>query len=164
MRKRSYFNEFIGDGWPDASKLERYFLAPPEQLFRLWDNCWGLSAEGADGTEHLPEGKGRIDIGLTMVGDPNRGVLLQYRKYGGGVRDEFYSKSDLNRLQEWLVTKDGDLMPIALFIPFETVWKAVKEFIESDGALPTSIPWVAGCDLPASAFPDPVPPDPRRAG
>ena len=164
MRKRSYFDEFIGDGWPKPSELERYFLAPPGQRwsFRSWNDCWGLKATGVDGTEDLPEGKGRIDIGLTMVGNPDRGVLLQYRKYGGGVRDVFYSKSDLSRLQEWLETKDGDLMPIGLFIPFETAWKAVKEFIERDGALPTSIAWVAGRDLPASAFPEPVPPDSRR--
>jgi hypothetical protein len=80
MRKRSHFDEFTGDGWPEASKLERYFLAPAGEHFRPWDGCWGLRAEGVDGTEHLPEGKGRIDIGLTMVGNPDRGVLLQYRK------------------------------------------------------------------------------------
>jgi Immunity protein Imm1 len=156
MRKRSHFDEFRGDGWPAPSKLERYFLAPPGELFRSWDGCWGLRAEGVDATEHLPEGKGRIDIGLTIVGNPARGVLLQYRKYGGGLRDDFYSKSDLSRLQEWLVTPDGDLMPIGLFIPFEVAWKAVKEFIERDGALPTSIAWVAGRDLPKDAFPDPA--------
>ena len=166
MRKRSYFDEFIGNGWPKPSELERYFLAPPGQrwIFRSRNDCWGLNDTGVDGTEHLPEGKGRIDIGLTMVGNSAHGVLLQYRKYGGGFRDEFYSKSDLSRLHEWLKTKDSDLMPIGLFIPFETAWKAVKEFIERDGALPTSIAWVAGRDMPKGAFPDPVPPDPGRPG
>jgi hypothetical protein len=40
-------------------------------------------------------------------------------------------------------------------------WKAVKEFLESDGKLPTSIGWIANGDLPANTFPEPgryVPP------
>jgi len=44
-------------------------------------------------------------------------------------------------------------MPIGLFIPFERAWLAVKEFLQTDGAL--SITWIAGDDLPADAFPDP---------
>jgi Immunity protein Imm1 len=27
-------------------------------------------------------------------------------------------------------------LPIGLFVPFETAWEAVKEFIETDGELP----------------------------
>jgi Immunity protein Imm1 len=162
MRKRTYFDEFIGYYWPEPRDLERYFLAPPGQHFRPWDGCWGLKATGVDGTEHLPADNGCINLDLTMLGSPDRGVLLHYHKWGRGVAESYYSKGNLGRLQEWLKTKDGDLMPIGLFIPFEVAWKAVKEFIERDGALPTSIAWVAGRDLPASAFPDPVPPDTRR--
>jgi Immunity protein Imm1 len=162
MRKRSWFDKFAGDGWPEPRELEGYFLAPPGEFFRPWEGCRGLRAEGVDGTELLPEGKGRIDVSLTTVGDADYGVLLQYRKYGGGLRDEYYSKRDLSRLRDWVRTQDGDLMPIGLFIPFETAWKAVKEFIERDGALPASIAWIAGRDLPASAFPEPVLPDPGR--
>jgi hypothetical protein len=33
--------------------------------------------------------------------------------------------------------------------------KAVKEFIETGGALPTSIEWIANSDLPENTFPDP---------
>ena len=158
MRKESYFEEFIGPGWPDSKQLERYFLAPPEQrwISRTGNDCWGFNVDGVDGTDRLEEGKGRIDIRLTMVGNRFHGVLLQYRRYGDGHTQEYYSKGDLRRLQEWVETKDGDLMPVGLFVSFETAWKAVKEFIERDGAFPESIAWIAGRDVPRSAFPDPA--------
>jgi hypothetical protein len=44
-------------------------------------------------------------------------------------------------------------MPIGLFIPFESAWTAVREFIEANGALPTGIVWVGDGDLPRTAFP-----------
>nr|WP_292612931.1 Imm1 family immunity protein [Nitrobacter sp. 62-13] len=40
-------------------------------------------------------------------------------------------------------------------MPFPVAWKAVKEFIETDGELPTSIEWVANSDLSPETFPDP---------
>lgn len=109
--------------------------------------------EGVEGTGQFPEGKGRIDIHLTMVGHVDQGVLLQYRRWGGGYRDTFYSKGNLARLQEWVQTKDGDLMPVGLFIPPVTAWTDVKEFMERDGELPKSIEWVMDSDIPAEAFP-----------
>jgi hypothetical protein len=47
-------------------------------------------------------------------------------------------------------------MPIGLFIPFDRAWLAVKEFIETDGALPKSIDWIADADIPDEVFPDPA--------
>jgi hypothetical protein len=165
MRKRAYFDSYRGDRWPNVEDLEPYFLAPPAQRwrFRSRNDCWGLDAEGLDGTEHQPEGKGRIDVHLTMVGNLDHGVLLQYRKSGGEFRDIYYSEGNLARLRDWVETKDGDLMPIGLYIPFETAWQAVKEFIERDGALPRSIRWIASRDIPSDAFPDPgAPGSPRE--
>lgn len=46
-------------------------------------------------------------------------------------------------------------MPVRLFIPFETAWKTVKEFTETEGELPKSIEWVANRDLPPGTFPEP---------
>jgi hypothetical protein len=151
-------------GWPRPSDLELYFLAPRGQrwTFESGNDSWGLAAEGVDGTEHLPIDNGRVNLDLTMLGSPDHGVLLHYHKWGRGVAEAYYSKGNLDWLREWVRTMHGDLMPVGLFIPFETAWKAVKEFIEKDGALPTSIAWIAGRDLPAGAFPDPAPPDPRR--
>ena len=43
-----------------------------------------------------------------------------------------------------------------LFIPFKSAWLAVKESIETDGALPKSIEWVANkdCQMAPSPTPD----------
>jgi len=157
MQKRSDFDEFFESRWPVPNDLKRYFLSPPDQRWRFASDsdCGGLSAIGVDGTEHLPEGEGRIDIYLTMVGNPLLGVLLQYRKAGGGFREAHYSQGDLSRLREWVRTKDGDAMPVGLYAPFEIAWRAVKEFIETDGALPKSIAWISERDLPKDSFPDP---------
>jgi len=46
-------------------------------------------------------------------------------------------------------------MPVGLYVPFEAAWHAVKEFIETDGALPKSIAWISDDDLPNDTFPDP---------
>jgi hypothetical protein len=89
------------------------------------------------------------------VGYPGLGVLLYYTKTGGGYCEHFTWKGDMRRLKEWVRTLRGDLRPIGLFVPFPTAWKAVKEFMETDGQLPKSIEWVANSDLPPNTFPDP---------
>jgi Immunity protein Imm1 len=157
MRMRTHFGPHHHEGWPDPKELEHYFLAPPGQrwFFERRNDSAALWAEGADGTEHLAEGKGRIDIELMMWANPDLGVLLVYTKWGGGHEQVFSSKGDLRRLREWVRGFHGTPLPVGLFIPFEVAWKAVKEFIETDGALPRSIEWIANRDLPADTFPDP---------
>jgi hypothetical protein len=158
VKKSVYFDVFDRPGWPSPDELQHYFLAPPGQRWTFGDgenDSWGLTAEGVDGTEHL-ELNERIDIHLTMVGNPDHGVLLQYRKWGSGCKDTYYSKGDFTRLEDLVWTGQGDLMPIGLFIPFDRAWLAVKEFIETDGALPKSIDWIADADIPDEVFPDPA--------
>jgi hypothetical protein len=156
MKKRAYFDTHWGAGWPDPGWLQRYFLGPGALwTFDSGNDSWGLDAEGVEGSESLPLNHGRIDIHLTMVGNENHGVLLMYRKWGGGYKDTFYSNGDLSRLSEWVETLHGDRMPVGLYIPFPAAWKAVREFIKTDGALPTSTEWIAGRDLPADTFPGP---------
>jgi hypothetical protein len=161
MRKESHFRNFMGPGWPTPAQLAPYFLSPAEraQIFEP-STAMGLSAEGANGTEHLEARKGRIDIDLTMTGHLFHGVHFCYSKDGGGELPMcYYSKGDLRRLREWIETQDGDLVPVGLFVPFEIAWKVVKEFIERDGALPDSnIAWIACDDVPAYAFPRLMPP------
>lgn len=157
MKKSTYFDSRPQKGWPKPEELEPYFLAPPG---KRWFNTGGndsadLRAVGVDGTGHLEEEKGRIDLALMMWGNPDLGVLLIYRKYGGGLQEAFTSFSDLNRLGEFVRTLHRDKMPVGLFIPFEDAWKAVKEFIETDGQLPRSIEWIANKDLPPNTFPPP---------
>jgi hypothetical protein len=156
MRKSTYFDVFDGPGWPSPNQLQHYFLSPAgrRRAFETDTDSWALSAEGVDGTEHLPD-QARTDIHLTLWGNPNHGVLLHYRKWGAASKETYWSKGDLGRLREWVKTKHGDIMPVGLYIPFERAWTAVKEFMQRDGALPESIAWVAANDLPDDAFPDP---------
>ena len=158
MYKRAYFANYRGSGWPSLDVLKPYFFEPPHG--RGWfhdrgNDSAGFDLFGVDGTAHLQLGQGRIDTRLDMWGNPDLGVLLIYTKRGGGYRDEFSSKGDLARLKEWVRTTHDDPMPIGLYISFDQAWLAVKEFIETEGQLPTSIEWVKNADLPPGTFPDP---------
>jgi hypothetical protein len=115
----------------------------------------GLDAEGVEGTEGLPANGGRIDIHLDMWGVPKLGVLLIYRKWGGGNKLTYSSRGDMSRLENWVRSLHNTPLPVGLFIPFAPAFRAVKEFIETDGELPKSIEWVANKDLPPNNFPDP---------
>ena len=108
-----------------------------------------------DGSGHLEPNKGRIDVDLDMWGHPEHGVLLIYSKWGGGYKETYSSKGDLHRLREWIRSLHRTPLPVGLFIPFDKAWQAVKEFMETDGALPKSIEWIANRDLPPNTFPDP---------
>lgn len=158
MRRTIYFDKFDRDGWPELHKLEPFFLAPKGQewTFLGGNDSWGLSIEGLNDTEHLDieDGK-RTDINLNMWGHPELGVCLMYHKFGGGFDELYSSKGDMSRIREWIRTLHSDLMPVGLYIPFVEAWKAVKEFIETDGQLPKSIEWVENSTLPEGSFPKP---------
>lgn len=155
MRKRIYFDMFDGRGWPTPEELQDYFLTSEgrRQSFGNYNDSWGLTAEGVDGTEHMENLAGRVDIHLALVGNPDQGVLLQYRKWGGSLKETYYSRGDLSRLSERVITAHGDSMPAGLYVSFTKAWAATKEFIERDGALPLSIEWIASADLPKNTFP-----------
>lgn len=157
MRKRASFDTYWGTGWPEPDWLARYFLSPRGErwVFEGRTSDGILILEGAEGTGHLEENKGRIDIQLRMWGLPEIGVLLIYSKWGGGHKQTYSSKGDLARLREWVRSFYNTPLPVGLFIPFDSAWKAVKEFMETDGELPTSIEWIANRDLPPNTFPDP---------
>lgn len=157
MKKNASFNSYWGSGWPSIQWLERFFLAPTGQEWSYdgGNDNWGLGIEGAEGTELLEPYRTRVDIDLNMWGYPGFGICAYYTKTGGGYREHFTSKGDMTRLKEWVRTLQGDLRPIGLFVPFPVAWKAVKEFMETDGQLPKSIEWVANSDLPPNTFPNP---------
>jgi hypothetical protein len=146
MRKTTYFLEHPGYGWPNERWLAPYFLTPAgrQEAFAADNDSWGVSAECVDGTETLP-----------ILGKPDLGVLLFYNRWSATDGNAYYSKGNLRNLRRWVRTKHGDRMPVGLFIPFEYALKAVMEFIETDGALPKCIEWVAAADLPDDAFPEP---------
>ena len=87
--------------------------------------------------------------------NPELGVLLMYEKYGGGFAETYYSTGDLSRLKEWVRTLYDDLRPVGLYITLAQAWPAVKQFIETDGELPTAIRWIRERELPIGTFPDP---------
>jgi hypothetical protein len=157
MRKLCYFNSEQSFDWPTPEKLMPYFLDPPGKrwFFQTGNDSGGLAIEGLNNTENLLVGAGRIDIRLEMCGHPELGVFLYYLKTGGEDRVAFSSKGDLMKLREWVRTLHNDLRPVGLYIPYADAWRAVKEFMETGGALPTSIEWIANSDLPPGTFPDP---------
>ena len=159
MRRSIYFDSFDRSGWPSPRELEPYFLAPPGQEWSYLggNDSWGLEALGLYGTEHLEPSTGRVDVRLYMTGNPDHGVILAYSKWDGRDKQkfEYNSKGDLSRLRELVHSLHGTPLPVGLFIPFAEAWKAVKEFIETDGELPKSIEWVRNRDLPPNTFPDP---------
>jgi hypothetical protein len=156
VRKTTYFDDLPERGWPDPKDLEPFFLAPPgrEWSYSGGNDSWSLHAEGLYGTEHLEPGTGRVDVDLYMVGHPLHGVTCAYSKWDGRAKQkfEYSSQGDLSRLRERVLSRHGTSLPIGLFIPFAEAWKAVKEFIETDGELPKSIEWIAVADLPPNAF------------
>ena len=157
MEKLAYFDTHWGAGWPDLKWLEPYFLAPAGQQWKFIARTadGSLILEGADGTGHLEENAGRVDVHLQMWGLPDLGVLLIWSKWGGGFKLTYSSKGDLRRIKEHVRSFHLTPLPVGLFIPFEVGWKAVKEFVETNGALPKSIEWIANRDLPPNTFPDP---------
>ena len=157
MKKRTYFNSAVAKGWPDPMELKPYFFGPPgKEWFDTGGNDGAsISATGLYGTEDGAPGKTRVDLYLHLYGMPSLGVLLVYHKYGGGYQEEYTSKGDMSRLQEWVRNLHQTPLPVGLFIPFPKAYDAVKEFIETDGQLPKCIEWVANKDLPPGTFPDP---------
>ncbi|MGE0612883.1 MAG: Imm1 family immunity protein [Hyphomicrobiales bacterium] len=158
MRRRIYFDKFDQVGWPDLRELEPFFLAPKgkEWSYLGGNDNWSIALEGIDGTEHLDRAdERRVDIRMYMWGHPELGVMLMYQKCGGPYNQFYSSKGDLGKLKKWVRTLQGDQMPVGLFIPFKEAWKAVKEFIETDGALPKSVQWIENGTLPEGTFPPP---------
>lgn len=157
MKKTADFASRDIDGWPRPADIEPYFLAPPGGWFsRTREDTAGFAIEGVDGTEHLPPNKGRTNITLYLSAHPTLGVLLTWAKVNNRECQDYHSKGDLRRLRELVFSRRGDPLPVGLFVPYEVAWKAVKEFLETDGRLPTSIEWVDDLDLPPDTFPDPA--------
>jgi hypothetical protein len=167
MKKSAYFASEWYEGWPEPHEIERYFMAPRGQQ---WYGGPGRTdtavfrAEGAEGTEHLQESEGRIYVDLRMWGRADLGVLFVHWRRARTFSETYTSVGDLNRLDEMMMGAHGDILPIGLFVPFEQAWMAVKEFIATEGHLPSSIEWIANKDLPANSFPEPTRENAKRYG
>ena len=82
-------------------------------------------------------------------------MLLFYNRWSATDGKAYYSIGDPRKLRQWILTKHGDRMPVGLFIPFEHALKSVIEFMQTNGALPKCVEWVAAADLPEDIFPEP---------
>jgi hypothetical protein len=160
MRKNAYFDSYWGEGWPSLDFLRPYFLDNPAARWPFVgrNDSASLSGEGLYGTEPLEPRTGRVDVDLSMYGVPQFGIMLQYDLWDGRIArlKSFSSKGDLRRRLEFARTVHRDPISIGLFIDFSQAWRAVEEFIATDGELPGSIAWVAAEDLPPDTFPAPT--------
>lgn len=157
MIRRTYFDPYQGEGWPDERRLSRYFLTDSgrRQFFANGNDSWGLKAYGLNGSQNLPPSRGRIDVDLTILGHPERGILLCYHKSDGRSSEIHYSKGNPDLLLEQIETLHGDKVPAGLFVSFDLAWTAIREFMAQDGELPRNIPWISADELPANAFSPP---------
>lgn len=156
VRRRINFQDMVSDGWPSPKALEPFFLAPatyPWVQESRGSDEYALEADGLYGTVDRAE-RDRVVAHLTMIATLDFGVFLHYSKWDGRTEQsqDCFSKGDMRRLREWIRTRQRDLRPIGLFIPYAQAWKPVKEFMERDGELPTSIAWVDAEDLPPNTF------------
>src|SRR4051794_33193459 len=157
MIKSAYFDTYWGAGWPDKDWLQRYFLTADgrRDLFAEGGDGGVLSVQDVDGTANLAQHKGRRDVGLYINAHPDVGVMLLWRKTGRVPVEAYYSKGDLSKLLERVKDVRGYWQPLGLYIPFDTAWPAIKQFMDGDGALPTCIDWIRDKDLPKDTFPPP---------
>jgi hypothetical protein len=156
MKKVTSFPGYEGRSWPDEQWLAPYFLtaAGRRKAFGIGNNHWGLKARGMNGTEELPFHE-RIDINLHIVGKPDLGVMLLYDRVSPIDGYGYYSVGNLRMLRTLVKATQGSRMPVGLFISFEQAFKAIVEFIGTNGALPKCIEWIAADDLPEGSFPEP---------
>ena len=158
MRKDCFFPDFDGSSWPSPNDLRGDFFKSRggNLISRGGNDGWGLEVQGLFGTEFLPK-RQSVNVNLRLTANPDYGVTLQYDKWDGRIqrKDSYNSKGDLSRLKKFVRSLHGDPLSIGLFIPFASAWDAVNEFMQTDGALPTSIEWIASRDLPPETFPEP---------
>ena len=156
MKKVTSFRGYDGPGWPNQKWLEPFFLtsAGRREVFGVRNNEWGLRARGVDGTEDLPFDK-EINITLHIIGKPDLGVLLVYDRMSATDGYSYYSVGDPKMFRTLVKATQVSRMPMGLFIPFEQALKAVVEFIQTNGARPKCIEWIAPSELPEGSFPEP---------
>jgi hypothetical protein len=163
VKKTAYFPSCPDEGWPKPQDIEHYFIPPLGEHWRfdIGEDGASFTIEGLDGTGHLPHlDQGRSSITLYLQVHAVFGMLLQWSKWDGRRRESqtYVSRGDLARLGQFVWDSHGSLHPVALFIPCEMAWQAIKEFLEADGALATSIEWLGNGDLPPDTYVEPPAP------
>jgi hypothetical protein len=157
MKRRIYFGDFQHGRWPDPRELERYFIEAEGGGWPMagGNDNWGFTIDGLDGTTHLPDEEDRVVVDLNMIGFPGRGVAFVYAKWDGRTkqRHDYASKGDMRRVKETVYAAQYTPVSVGTIVPFADAYRAVKEFMETDGELPRSIEWVSVDELPPRASP-----------
>lgn len=158
MEINSYFAGHWGSGWPAPEQIDRCLLDPVarREFFSKGNDGGSFCVKGLYGTEGLPARGGLVTATLFLAMSPQYGATLQYTKWDGRVEKQtsYNSKGDLKRLDEFIWSVHGTPLSVGLFIAFEGGWRAIKEFIQTEGELPTSIEWMSSRDLPPETFPN----------
>jgi hypothetical protein len=159
VKKEASFDDHWGNGWPDI-KAVRDCLSDPERLAQFF-------AKGRDGgcfsiewiysPSSSPPQFDLVGATLYMHMNPDLGIKLQYSRWDGrtGEKKTYHSKGSLTRLKEFVPSFHGTPLSIGLFVSFDKGSKAVSEFLQKEGELPSSIDWVSDDDLPSEIFPRP---------
>lgn len=160
MHKESAFNTHWGDGWPDLAMVEACVIDPVRRAEMLASGMHGgnFSITGLYGTENLAPREGLVSSTLYLYLNASHGAMLLYSRWDGREQKQYgyNSKGDLSLLGQFVRSFHDTPLSLGLFIPFEDGWLAIKEFMLSEGELPTCIEWVATEVLPPETFPDPA--------
>lgn len=116
MKKEAYFASRDIKGWPRPEEIEHYFLAPPGRrwFFETGNDGASFSADGVDGTEHLEPEQAPSNVGFYLSAHPTLGVLLDWSKWDGKQRHTYYSKGDLRRLRDLVLSMHDTPLPVGL--------------------------------------------------
>jgi hypothetical protein len=136
--------------------LERYFVEAEGGWPLVGGNDnWGLTIDGLEGTEDLLRPEDRVTVHLNMIGHPGHGVAFVHDRWDGRTKQaiQYTSKGDLRRIREIYHAVQDTPVFVGTFIPFANAYRAVKEFMETDGELPKSVEWIPTGDLPWEALP-----------
>lgn len=157
MEKTAYFDGHWGEGWPELTYIESRIIdaAGRAKYFERGQDGGSFFIEGPRGADNMMPQKGQLKTALYLHMNPDHGVKLQYSNWDGHQLVTYHSKGDLGRLDEFARSFHDTPLSLGLFVTFDMGCRAVKEFIETDGALPKSIEWIANGDLPPGTFPDP---------
>lgn len=157
MEKTAYFDGHWGEGWPELNYVESRITdaASRTRLFERGQDGGSFFIEGFNDAENWIPQNGQCKAALYLHMNLDCGVKLQHSKWDGRRLIIHNSKGDLGRLGEFVRSLHDTPLSLGLFISFDLGWRAVKEFLQTDGALPKSIEWVANSDLPPETFPTP---------
>jgi hypothetical protein len=147
MKRSFIFASFGETQWTDAGKIEPFFLDSKqrEAMFIRRQDDGLFSIDGMEGTDNLSREADRVNARLYLNMLPEHGVTISYHHWDGRSRKKtyFYSKGNLDLINEYVRSFQGSPLQLGLFIPYEAAWRTVKEFMEGDGGLPASIDWVS---------------------